>query len=94
MTRPASQINLAEILRAVQDIVPGGRHCLLGNRICGDKKFCPIHKVIIKADKSVIESFEALSLKTLAESDGWDFGFAKGAGVAAVGRISKRGRHS
>lgn len=72
LARPAEKITLADILRAVQDIVPGGRHCLLANRICGqDGKFCPIHRVIIKADEAVIEAFGTMTLDELVESVGW-----------------------
>ena len=72
LARPAAQIDLAEILRAVQDIIPGGHHCLLGNHLCGEGgDFCPIHRIIIKADQLVIEGFKGLSLQDLARSDGW-----------------------
>lgn len=72
LARPDKAIMLSEILRAVQDIVVGGRHCLLGNRMCGEAgAFCPIHDVIIKADELVIEGFSRMSLRDLVRSDGW-----------------------
>lgn len=69
--RPAARITLADIVRAVQDIVPGGHHCLLGNRLCGKEGFCPVHRVIIRADRLVIEGLQALTLEDLAKSEGW-----------------------
>ena len=71
LARPAAEISLAEILRAVQDIVPGGHHCLLGNRLCSEGVFCPVHRVINWADRLVIAAFEALTLQDLADSEGW-----------------------
>ena len=71
LAKPAYVITLADILRAVQDIVPGGHHCLLRNRQCGEGHFCEIHKVIIKADHLVIEGFESITLEELAKSGGW-----------------------
>lgn len=75
LSRPASKIKLSHILRAVQDIVAGGRHCLLGNRLCGtDGAYCPIHNVIIEADRLVLDGLGALTLKDLVESEGWTQG--------------------
>ncbi|MBI4376564.1 MAG: Rrf2 family transcriptional regulator [Elusimicrobia bacterium] len=71
LARPASQILLADILRAVHDIVPGGHPCLLGNHLCGDREFCPVHKVIIEADRLVITGFAAVTLEDFAKSEGW-----------------------
>ncbi|MBI5630726.1 MAG: Rrf2 family transcriptional regulator [Elusimicrobia bacterium] len=71
LARPAREIFLTEILRAVQDVVPGGRHCLLGNRLCGEDGFCLIHNVIIKADQLVLDAFSSLTLSDLAKSGGW-----------------------
>lgn len=71
LARPAARISLAEILRAVQDIVPGGHHCLLGNRLCNEGSYCPVHRVIRQADRLVIEGFAALTLEHLARSEGW-----------------------
>lgn len=71
LARPQEQISLADILRAVEDIVPGGNPCLLRNRDCGPGHFCLIHQVIHKADRQVIAGLESLSLRDLAESGGW-----------------------
>lgn len=71
LARPADQIATADILRAVRDIIAGGNPCLLGNRLCGKKGFCPVHRVIIQADRLVISGFEALTLQDLADSEGW-----------------------
>lgn len=74
LARPAGDISLADVLRAVQDIIPGGRHCLLGNRLCGEGGFCLIHDVIIEADQLVIENLRSLTLADLARSEGWTQG--------------------
>lgn len=71
LARPAAQITLADILRAVEDFVPGGHHCLLGNKLCGERDFCPIHHIINKADRLVIVGFESVTLEHLARSEGW-----------------------
>ncbi|MBI3297222.1 MAG: Rrf2 family transcriptional regulator [Elusimicrobia bacterium] len=71
LAKPAAETTAADILRAVQDIVPGGHHCLLNNRLCGKQGFCPVHQVIIRADRIVIAGFEALTLEHLADSEGW-----------------------
>lgn len=71
LSRAPREIKLSEILRAVQDIIPGGRHCLLENHLCGEGRFCLIHDVIIKADQLVIDGLGALTLQDLAESGGW-----------------------
>lgn len=71
LARPASKITLAEILVAVQDILPFGHHCLLRNRLCETGDYCLIHDVIVKADEIVLKGMESLTLEDLAESGGW-----------------------
>lgn len=72
LRRPASNVPLSDVLRAVQDIIPGGSHCLLGNRLCGTGgRFCPVHRVIIQADLLVIEGLSRITLEDLARSEGW-----------------------
>lgn len=73
LSRPAAKISLADIVGAVRDIVPGGNPCLLGNRTCGEGGFCPVHDVVIHADRIVVAGFKALSLERFAKSDGWTF---------------------
>ncbi|MBI4425461.1 MAG: Rrf2 family transcriptional regulator [Elusimicrobia bacterium] len=71
LTRPAREIHLAEILLAVQDIVPGGHHCLLRNRLCKEGGFCLIHRLITKADRVLIDGLRKLTLEDLVQSGGW-----------------------
>jgi Rrf2 family iron-sulfur cluster assembly transcriptional regulator len=71
LARSARDITLADILRAVQDIVPGGRHCLLGNERCGEGRLCLVHDVIIHADKLVIDGLSKITLAEFAHSKGW-----------------------
>lgn len=71
LAKPAEATRLSEIMQAVEDIIPGGRHCLLGNAECDGGPFCLIHQVIAKADRLVLEGFQALTLRQLSDSTGW-----------------------
>lgn len=71
LAKPADRVRLSDVLRAVQDLVPGGHHCLLGNRLCLEGELCLIHEQMIEADRLVIEKFDGLTLKHLAGSGGW-----------------------
>lgn len=71
LAKPPEETLISEIMQAVQDIIPGGRHCLLGNSQCDEGPFCLIHQVIAKADRFVLEEFRALTLRQLSDSTGW-----------------------
>jgi Rrf2 family iron-sulfur cluster assembly transcriptional regulator len=73
LARTPSSISLADILLAVQDLVPGGRHCLLHNRLCDDGEYCLVHRHIIEADRQVLAGMESVTLEDLVRSGGWDW---------------------
>jgi Rrf2 family protein len=69
LSLPPEKISLSEILHAVRDVLPGGKHCLIEARRCGEKRFCVIHNVITKADKLVDEGFASLTLSDLVKEE-------------------------
>jgi Rrf2 family protein len=75
LSRPASQVSVAEVARAVEgdDWAEG---CLLGLHQCSDERACPLHQFWKNERGRVREKLESVTLQEVAE-----FELARGRGV-------------
>ena len=66
LARPARDISLAEIVRAVEMPHKGKRHCLLELRGCAEGTPCVIHHLAVGAEKKLWTALESTTLSAYA----------------------------
>lgn len=69
LTRPASEISLLDVIRAVEG-EDTFDHCVLGLPVCGSAKACPLHGTWSQAKVQLLEQLAARSLQDLADLGG------------------------
>jgi Rrf2 family protein len=69
LTRPASEITLIDVVRAV-DGEDTFDHCILGFPICGGENPCPLHPVWARAKEQFLHHLGLVTLEEVSVSTG------------------------
>lgn len=66
LSRPAEEISVLEIIEGIEGKVYLNR-CLMGDESCKRQKVCPMHYVLMEAQKNLMLTFEKFSLQDLCD---------------------------